>query len=92
MADSTGKGNYTGSIAVTGSNPAYQQKHIYDLAGNVAELTMEACATSTRVNRGGYFYDTGIYSPASNRNNHDPDGSFSLLRFSSSFIFVTLSP
>ena len=35
VKDSTGKGNYSGNIATTGSNRVYQQKHIYDMAGNV---------------------------------------------------------
>ena len=92
MADSTGKGNYTGSIAVTGSNPAYQQKHIYDLAGNVREWTMEAYSTGIRVARGGSYYSAGTSIPASCRDNDGPDGSVFSLRSSPSFIFVTLYP
>ncbi len=42
--NSTDKGNYIpGSIAVTGSNPAYSKNNIYDMAGNVMEWTTERC-------------------------------------------------
>ncbi len=51
VKDSTNMGNYSGSIATTGSNNAYQQKHVYDLAGNVYEWTMEAYHTNSRVHR-----------------------------------------
>ena len=92
VADSTGKGNYKGSIAVTGSSQAYQQKHIYDLAGNVYEWTMEACNTDHRVLRGGGFSNTAANDPASFRGGYNPDGSSSNIRPSPSFIFVTLYP
>ena len=92
VADSTDKGNYTGSIAVTGSSQAYQQKHIYDLAGNVYEWTMEAYNTNYRVVRGGSFYFTGTLGPASYRNHSVPDISDNSIRPSPSFIFVTLYP
>lgn len=46
VADSTG----TGGLESTGQ---YEQNHIYDLAGNVAEWTMEAYGED-RVARGGY--------------------------------------
>lgn len=41
--NSTGKGNYSGSIAVTSSNnnTAYSKNNIYDMAGNVFEFTTE---------------------------------------------------
>ena len=42
VANSTGKGNYTGSLLSTGSNSDYAVKNIYDLAGNVDEWTMES--------------------------------------------------
>jgi len=55
--DSTGKGNYSGSIAVTSSNlnTAYAKNNIYDMAGNVREWTTENCTYngySGLVNRG----------------------------------------
>ena len=92
VADSTGKGNYTGSIAVTGSSQAYQQKHIYDLAGNVYEWTMEAYRTVYRVNRGGNYNHTATNIPASHRSNSSPNSSDDVVRPSPSFIFVTLYP
>lgn len=66
--DSTGRGNYTGGIATTGNNTAYQEKHIYDMAGNVWEWTMEAYSDGMRVSRGAnYSYSTGGDCPASSR-------------------------
>ncbi len=43
--DSTGKGNYSGSIAVTSLNlnTAYSKNNIYDMAGNIWEWTTENC-------------------------------------------------
>ena len=57
LTDSSDIGNYydndnTNNPAKTGSNDNYQMKHIYDLAGNVSERTMEAYSTSSRVSRG----------------------------------------
>ena len=51
VKNSSNMGNYSGSIATTGSDNAYQQKHVYDLAGNVYEWTMEACSANSRVFR-----------------------------------------
>lgn len=83
VSNSEDMGNYSRSIAATGSNTSYQQKHIYDLAGNVYEWTMEAYYTNLRVYRGG-MYDlsgSGSNPPASNRNNNNPSGSGSYLGF-----------
>lgn len=91
VANSENKGNYEGSIAVTGSKPSYQQKHIYDLAGNVYEWTMEAYGTFYRVSRGGVYDGTGSDFPASIRGGGNPDGASSGIRPSPSFIFVTLT-
>ncbi len=60
LTNSNGKGNYydndsTNNPAKTGSNDNYQMKHIYDLAGNVSEWTMEANSTYGRVLRGRYL-------------------------------------
>ena len=58
LTNSNGKGNYydndsTNNPAKTGSNDNYQMKHIYDLAGNVYEWTMEVGdSTGYRVGRG----------------------------------------
>ena len=72
VKDSTGMGNYTKSIATTGSNTAYQQKHIYDMAGNVYEWTMEAYNTVYRVYRGGCYSIEGSNFPASYRGDYRP--------------------
>ena len=72
VKDSNGKGNYSGDIATTGSNTAYQQKHIYDMAGNVFEWTMEAYITFSRVNRGGLYSYSGSSGPASSRAGNYP--------------------
>ncbi len=68
VKDSTGKGNYTGSIAIK-KEAANQQKHIYDMAGNMWEWTMEAFGTANRVSRGGGFRSSGNAHPASRRRN-----------------------
>ena len=73
VVDSTDQGNYSGNIAVTGSSTTYEQKHIYDLAGNVYEWTMEAYDSLYRVFRGGYYDDAGSSYPVSDRNNNIPD-------------------
>ena len=57
LTDSSDIGNYidndnTNNPAKTGSKDNYQMKHIYDLAGNVYEWTMEARSTDNRVTRG----------------------------------------
>ena len=52
VANSTGKGNYTGSLLPTGSNSDYAVKNIYDLAGNVEEWTMESYDAYDRLCRG----------------------------------------
>ena len=75
VVDSTRKGNYSGKIAATGSSTAYEQKHIYDLAGNFLEWTMEAGDTDFRVLRGGFYLNTGSNSPASSRFNRRPDNT-----------------
>jgi|GEM_PF-2707953 len=41
IKDSTNMGNYTSMLMKTGNNEAYKTKNIYDLAGNVAEITSE---------------------------------------------------
>lgn len=81
VKDSTGKGNYSNSIATTGSNTDYQQKHIYDMAGNVREWTMEAYFTRYRVGRGGYCSSYGSDDPASNRGTSYPNNSYSIVGF-----------
>ena len=52
-------GNFSSSIALTGSNENYAMNNIYDLAGNVAELTSETYKTYP-VFRGGSYSSAGI--------------------------------
>ena len=55
VTDSTGKGNYSGTNGnkpiATGSNDDYSVNNIYDMAGNVVDLTIEAGDTKGRVYR-----------------------------------------
>lgn len=67
VRDSTGKGNYSNSLALCGSSDNYRIKNIYDLAGNVWEWTLEANDTRFRVMRGGSYGRSGAESPASSR-------------------------
>ena len=55
LKDSTEKGNYdqSGKLIKSGSNENNRIKNIYDLAGNVAEWTMEGYGTTKKVARGG---------------------------------------
>ena len=77
--DSTGKGNYSGTNGgdtsleepdVCGALEAFKQKNIYDMAGNIAEWTMEQCRSeNARVPRGGRSgLSSGLDYPASFRN------------------------
>ena len=77
VANSDGKGYYNASApTTTGSSDNYAVKNIYDLAGNVAEWTMESYGTTFRVTRGGPYYDAGSDYPASTRNTYyDPPSS-----------------
>ena len=81
VADSTGKGNYTGSLATTGSKEEYAVNNIYDLAGNVYEWTMESYFTDSRISRGGYYNFTGSNVPASSRNSYYPSNSYAYTGF-----------
>ena len=80
VRDSTGRGNYTGNVLVTGSDQNYMIKNIYDLAGNVREWTMEA-SEEKRVNRGGYRSTTGYNNPASDRYRDNPDAKYKDIGF-----------
>ena len=82
LTNSTVKGNYNNSNSITtGSNPAYQMKNIYDMAGNVWEWTMEANYTNLRVRRGGDYTNSGSDFPVAHRNNSLPDNSFPSVGF-----------
>ena len=83
VRDSTGKGNYTGTLINTGSNENYKMKNIYDMAGNAWEWTMEA-HRSYRVIRGGDYINSGLRYPSSNRfagYNYTPDLAYATACF-----------
>ena len=75
ILDSTGMGKYGGSRVSTGTNPNYEVKGIYDLAGNVYEWTMEADGSTFRVIRGGNYSYTASSYPASYRGNTYPNNN-----------------
>ena len=77
--DSRSWGNYdsstgaaetnSGSKQPTGTNEAWKANNIYDLAGNVRDLTIEARHYSFRVSRGNYYEEyTSATTAASYRN------------------------
>ncbi len=72
VANSTGKGNFSGQLMNTGSNDEYAVKNIYDMAGNLREWTMETCDNDKRVLRGGNFERTSTICAASMRTCYDP--------------------
>ena len=61
-----------GSKQNTGFSESWKANNIYDFAGNCYEFTQEANYTGVRAGRGGYFYDSGSYFPASGRNDTGP--------------------
>ena len=63
LIDSSDIGNYSRDLnSTTGSNDNYQMKHIYDLAGNVYEWTMEAASSAyDRVGRGRFLRHRWLY-------------------------------
>ncbi len=76
--DSSSWGNYGSSSKIdTGSNTTYEANGIFDLAGNCWEWTQEAYSTNSRVVRGGNYFDSGSYSPASGRYYRYPNLSYS---------------
>ena len=65
VANSTGKGNYSGSLEKAGSNKSYAIKNIYDLGGNVSEWTMESYFSTDKIFRGGNYSNQGNASSSS---------------------------
>ena len=92
VSNSISWGNYSNSIGdaatnkgageyKTGTNEAWQSKNIYDLAGNVAEWTMEAYQSDARVTRGGSFQRNGSTNSAGVRTSFIPTTTDSAIGF-----------
>ena len=79
VSNSTDRGWYEQTSATNCGY--YQVKNIYDLAGNVFELTMEARSSGRRVSRGGGFVSSGSEIPASHRGYRYPDAYYEYLGF-----------
>ena len=84
VVNSTGGGNYydienknewKGKLAKTGSSSAYKKNNIYDLAGNAREWTMESYQSSYRIRRGGYYNNSGLDGPVSDRAQNEPSNA-----------------
>ena len=63
-------------LLTTGANDNFQQKNIFDVAGNCWEWTMEADSASYRVFRGGGCKNNGDSSQAYKRMDGSPANSF----------------
>ena len=66
------KGSYSKSsssrvLLTTGASESFKAKNLYDIAGNVTELTMETNPGMLRAVRGGSYFYYGSYHPASVR-------------------------
>ena len=59
----------SGILLSTGASDDFCKQGIYDLAGNVCEWTLESTSDSRYpcANRGGSYYDPGVYFPAVRR-------------------------
>ena len=66
----------TSILLTTGATERNSSKNIYDVAGNCYEWTTEAYDASGRVVRGGRYDKDGSGSPASDRYNVNPTGSY----------------
>ena len=64
------------TTGATGATERNSSKNIYDVAGNCYEWTTEAYDASGRVVRGGRYDKDGSGSPASDRYNVNPTGSY----------------
>ncbi len=64
----TGNGYHGENASYTEITPGDKILNIFDLAGNHAEWTLEAYTQDYRIARGGYYSDTGDFSPSSRVN------------------------
>ncbi len=80
IQDSTENGNYhqSGNLIKTGNDEKYQIKNIYDIAGNVAEWTMESSGLQQKVLRGG---KSGSTDSITNREVSDVDNNSGVYGF-----------
>ena len=78
VRNSSGKGNYGGSIQNTG---IYAEKNIYDMGGNVYEWTMEVHDNASRANRSCRYDRSGADIPASFRGWYIPSTRLDYLGF-----------
>ena len=84
ITDSSTWGNYTnntadghGSKQATGFSESWKANNIYDFAGNYSEFTQEVNGTGVRAGRGGSYGNGGFSTPASNRYDSSPTGTYS---------------
>ena len=75
FSDNYQNGNATHQTGIDITGKTNSQKNIYDLAGNVFEWTMECYNNLIRISRGGKYYYSGSYYPASGRFNTGPNYS-----------------
>ena len=85
--DSTGKGWYSDNYSDgnvdhktgidIGTNASNKLMNIYDMAGNMWEVTMEAYSRTSRVDRGGGYSTKGSLNPASLRDDFSPHYTYS---------------
>ena len=69
------KAQSTGTRIPAGSAEYTKANNVYDMAGNVWELTTEAYSTYSRVYRGGCYSGSGYYNPVSDRSSVNPVSS-----------------
>lgn len=69
--DTNGKQKTNKEIENTGTSEKYKVKNIFDLAGNIYEMTLEAVGNDSRVVRGGYYYETSNVGNGASKRNYD---------------------
>lgn len=69
------------SLMNTGSMSQTEKNHIFDLAGNLEEWTTEANDSTDRVNRGGFYNNSGSFNPACLRIYYSPSYGSSNIGF-----------
>ena len=71
-------------LLTTGSSDANSKQNIYDLAGNLLEMTLEhstSTSTAPLCYRGGNFFTSGNNAPVSNRSDAGADNAIATLGF-----------